>query len=269
MARAADQRRPTGAPVQAVSRTMETLELLVGARQGMTVAQLAQALGVEKSIASRLLASLLADGYLIRNSEGERYELSLRLISLASRHADRIGFPAVCQPVLQALSEETGELAQLSVAERDELVLAAHAQSRKRGVAILPTLGTNVTPHATASGKAWLAGFDDDRAIEIALGHGLRALTPLTITSIDKLLAELRKVRADGFATATGEFVEEVSALALPIGMTRFGRVIGTVAVSAPTSRINRDDRDQLEAIRRAAAELEAIWPSDAVRLAG
>jgi IclR family acetate operon transcriptional repressor len=258
--------RRDGAPIQAVGRTLDALEFLAGASDGVTVLQLAEQLGVEKSIASRLLASLLDREYVVRDPVTDSYRLSLRLLGVAARYADRTGFPAICQPSLEALSQRTGELVQLSVVDGDHLFLSAYAQARQQ-LAILPALGHNKSLHATASGKAWLASLPEDEAIGIALGHGLKPRTERTITQVGTLIAELDRVRADGYALARAEFTDEVNSVAAPIGGARLGVVVATVAVSAPAGRLGEERVAELAPLVAATGtELEAIWPIGALR---
>jgi DNA-binding IclR family transcriptional regulator len=256
------------APIQAVGRTLDTLELLAGAKDGVSVLGLAESLQVEKSIASRILASLLDRGYVTRDSINDTYRLSLRLLGLSSRFADRIGFPGICQPLIQALSKETKELVQLSIVDGDALVLAAYAQGRHQ-LSIVPALGTNISLHATASGKAWLASLPEEQAAEIALRHGLVPRTEKTVTELSALLDELKRTREKGYGLAVSEFSDGVNAIAIPIGAERLGGVIATVAVTAPTNRLPAKPAKQVEAIaalvRQTAAELEKIWPIGAL----
>jgi DNA-binding IclR family transcriptional regulator len=266
MPQATKMKRPRdAAPIQAVGRTLDTLELLADEVEGVSVLQLAETLGVEKSIASRLLASLSARGYVDRDSANDTYRLSLRLLGVASRYADRIGFPGVCQPALESLSQETKELVQLSVVDHDALVLSAYAQARQQ-LAILPALGRNVNLHATASGKAWLASLPEKEAVEISLKHGLNSRTKRTVTEISSLLKELDRARDKGYAVAFGEFTDDVNSVACPIGGRRLGRVVATVAVSAPASRLPRNRVEAVASLVRSAAdELEVLWPLGAV----
>lgn len=256
----------TGAPIQAVARTLDTLEILADTPSGVTVVQLSERLEVDKSIASRLLSSLLDRGYAEREPGTERYRLSLRLLGVAARYADRIGFPATCQPLLEALSGQTRELVQLSLVDGDALVLSAYAQARQQ-LAIMPALGRNVALHATASGKAWLASLPGDQGLEIALRHGLTPRTERTITEVAALVAEFERVREAGYALAEGEFTNQVNSIAFPIGAERLGVVVAALAVSAPASRMDRERLTELApTVREAAAGLEAIWPVGAVR---
>lgn len=258
----------TAAPVQAVERTMRTLELLADTPAGLTVLELADSLQVDKSIASRLLGSLATQGYVVRDADTQRYELSLKLPALASRYADAVGFPAACEPVLQDLASKTRELIQLSAVEQGELVLVAVSRSRHALAIMPPRLGTNIALHATASGKAWLASLDDEQAARVALRHDLRPLTAHSITTVQGLLSELAAIRKRGYATAEGEYVEGVNAIACGVGNERFGKTVGVVALSAPATRLGPDDfAEHAERLREAATQLESVWSVDAVRL--
>jgi DNA-binding IclR family transcriptional regulator len=260
-----------GAPVPTVARLLDVLELLADAPAGVTVLELANELGVHKSVSSRILATLLQRGYVVRDEGSDRHELSLKFFALASRNTNRMGFPAFCQPTLQTLADEIEELVQLSVVEREGLVLTAFAQTPdRRRLAVWPALGTVLAPHASASGKVWLASMPDEHAVEIALRHGLEPLTPHTITTLDRLLRELATVRRDGYGIAVSEWIEDVSAISFGIGVERFGGVVGAITLSGPTTRTSRERLVEIAPrVRRAAAELETIWPTHAVRLAG
>ena len=262
-----DPKDVRGAPVQTALRTMETLELVAEAAEGLTVLQLAAALGADKSVASRMLSSLVSSGYVTRDPVSDRHSLSLKLFGLALRNTGRTGFPVVCEPSLQRLSEELGELVQLSAVDDDHLVLVSHSQAKHR-LSVMPMPGRSYPPHATSSGKAWLASMTNERALAIALRNGLVALTEKTITTLDGLLAELDRVREAGFATHDGEAAEGIRAVACAIGQERFGAVVGTVAVSAPSSRVSPEQMAELApAVERCAREIEAVWPADAARL--
>jgi IclR family acetate operon transcriptional repressor len=260
-----------GAPVPTVARLLDVLEMLADAPAGVTVLELGSALGVHKSVSSRILATLLQRGYVVRDEESDRHELSLKFFALATRNTNRMGFPAFCQPTLQALADELEELVQLSVVEREGLVVTAFAQTPdRRRLAVWPALGTVLAPHASASGKVWLASMPDEQAIEIALRHGLEPLTSSTITTLDRLLRELATVRLQGYGIAENEWIDDISAIAFGVGAVRFGGVVGAITLSAPSARTSRARLAEIAPrVRQAATALETIWPTHAVRLAG
>lgn len=231
---------------------------------GLSVSEVAERLQIEKSIASRLLASLAEAGYVERNPRTDLYRLSLRLLALASRFADTRKFPEFCLPLLEPFARHTGELVQLAAVGGDRLYFVARVEGTQR-IQVRSVLGRDIPLHASSSGKAWLASLPEERAVAIALAQGLTPLTPRSITSIDALLAELRAVRRQGYATVDEEFAEGAGGVGAPIGQARFGHVVGAVVLSAPTSRYPVERLHSLaDPLKALAADLEAVWPLDA-----
>jgi DNA-binding IclR family transcriptional regulator len=167
--------------------------------------------------------------------------------------------PAICLPILQALADETDELVQLAVVEDGGLLFVAKAEGPGQQMRMVPLVGLLAPAHATASGKIWLAHLPEAETLAVLARHGLRRLTPRTITSRAKLLAQLREARARGYAIVDEELVEGGRAAAAPI--LAGGRVVGAVAVSGPTFRLSLARLHRIAPrIRRAAEELEAVW---------
>jgi DNA-binding IclR family transcriptional regulator len=103
-------------------------------------------------------------------------------------------------------------------------------------VRITPPIGITLPLHCTAAGKAHLA-FDAEGQLKTALPESLKRYTDRTIVDRATLLAQLEAVARDGYAADSGEFIEEVSSVAVPIrDYTR--SVVGSVAVAGPTYRI-------------------------------
>ena len=85
-------------------------------RPELSVTEIAEALGVHKSTASRLAAALERTGFLARS--GKRYRLGVEIIrlgTLALRSSDLV---ATMQPAMEKLSQLTGETINLAVPGR-------------------------------------------------------------------------------------------------------------------------------------------------------
>ncbi len=250
----------SGVRVASVSRAMHVLEAFAGRPEGAALGRLAAKLGYGKASLSKILGTLVREGFVRQDPLTGRFHLSWRLLALAFGHAERVGMPAICLPILQALADETDELVQLAVIEDGELLFVAKAEGPGQQIRMLPLVGIVAPAHATASGKSWLAHLPEAEARAILARQGLRRLTPRTITSRAKLLTQLREARARGYAIVDEELVEGGRAAAAPI--IAGGRVVGALAVSGPTFRLSLARLHRLApSIRRAAAELETIWP--------
>jgi DNA-binding IclR family transcriptional regulator len=249
-----------GVRVTSVSRAMHVLEAFAGHPEGVALSRLAAKLGYGKASLSKILGTLVHEGFVRQDPLTGRFHLSWRLLALAFGHAERVGMPAICLPSLQALADETDELVQLAVVEDGALLFVAKAEGPGQQIRMLPLVGLVAPAHATAAGKVWLAQLPEAEALAVLARQGLRRLTPRTITSRAKLLVQLREARARGYAIVDEELIEGGRAAAAPI--LAGGRVVGAVAVSGPTFRLSLARLHRIAPrIRRAATELEAVWP--------
>jgi len=247
------------ATISAVSRALQAIETLAASPKGLTVSALSQRLGIELSIASRILSTLATDGYVRRDPAGQ-YVLTYRLVATASRFVDELGFVDLCLPLLQELADRTGELVQLALREGDDLWYVAKAEGKQR-IRMLSAIGREAPLHASAIGKAWLGTLGEDDALRLAAARGLKAFTPHTITSLTQLQKELRKVRAQGFGTVVEEYIVGGSGVGAVIQAERAG-VVGAVSLGAPTFRVTREGLVEFGAeVVQLAQRLASIWP--------
>lgn len=252
-----------GARVTSVARAMHVLEAFAGQPEGVPLSRLAGRLGYGKASLSKILATLVREGFVRQDPLTGRFHLGWRLLALAFGHAERVGLPALCLPILQAVADDTDELVQLAVVEGDQLLFVAKAEGPGQQMRMLPLVGVAPPVHATASGKVWLAHLPETEALAIARRHGLPRLTPRTLTSQAKLVEQLRAARARGYAIVDEELVEGGRAAAAPILVA--GRPMGAVAVSGPTFRLSVARLHRVAPrLKRAAAELAAVWPARA-----
>jgi len=246
--------------VASVSRAMRVLEVVAGHPEGAALSRLAARLGYGKASLSKILGTLASEGFVRQDTLTARFHLGWRLLALAFGHAERVGMPGLCLPILQRLADETDELVQLAVVEDGRLLFVAKAEGPGQQIRMLPLVGLVAPAHATASGKAWLAHLPEAEALAILGRDGLRRLTPRTLTSRTKLLAQLRQTQARGYAIVDEELVEGGRAAAAPIVVA--GAVVGAVALSGPTFRLSLARLERLAPrIRRAAGDLAVVWP--------
>lgn len=222
--------------VQSVDRALTILEVL--ARVGEAgVTEIAGELGVHKSTAFRLVATLESHGLVEQNAGRGRYRLGVGLLRLAGATTARLDVVQEARPICRALAAETGETVNLAVlSESSALYLDQIAGSS----ALQPHnwVGQHIPLHATSNGKILLSGLDPER-LESLLG-GLKAYTDLTITRKSQLRKEVDLVREQGYAAAVDELEVGLSAVAAPI-RNAHGDVIASMSVSGPTFRLTEE----------------------------
>lgn len=220
-----------------VERAFELLETVAGAgRDGITLVELAATVPTAMSTTHRYVTTLLNLGVLKRDPAG-RLRLGVRLIALAGSLLGEDALRSTAEPLLEALVEMVGETAHLGVPLGPHMVYVAKVES-PHSVRLVSRIGARAPMHCTAMGKAVLAHLDGERRSAI-LAPPLEVRTPRTLTG-DALLAELDRVRRQGFAVDDEENETGVRCLAAPV-LTSAGEPVGAVSVSGPADRLSRE----------------------------
>ena len=182
----------------------------------LTLAELAGRLPVHRTSTLRLVHTLERHGYLARDGAG-RYRLGPALYELGGLALARLDVRAAARPVLEALAAETGETVQLVVRDGADILVVDGIESAHR-VKVGAGRGERRPLHATASGKCFLAALPEPDAARLLSDLPLTALTPQTLVSAAALRAELRTVRARGYAVNLGESEAGARFVAAPVG---------------------------------------------------
>jgi DNA-binding IclR family transcriptional regulator len=239
-----------GAGVQSVDRALTILERL--ARSGEAgVTEIAGELGVHKSTAFRLVATLEAHRLVEQTEDRGKYRLGVGLLRLAGATTARLDLVQEARPVCRQLASETGETVNIAVlSESSALYLDQVAGSS----ALQPHnwVGQHIPLHATSNGKVLLSGLNRQQCD--AMLSKLSAYTPTTITTKGKLRTELDQVREQGYALAVDELEVGLTAVAAPIRNVH-GDVVASMSVSGPTFRISPERVEEIIAKVVAAAE--------------
>lgn len=218
--------------MQSLRRAFDLLELMGRAGGEMGISELAEASGLPHPTIHRLLRTLVDLDY-ARRRPFRRYALGFRLINLGEQARDVLAVWA--RPFLVRLVEETGETANISMLEGNQLVYLAQVPSRNQ-MRMWIEAGLRVLPHSTGAGKALLAQLPVAAARAMAERTGLPTRTPHTITDVDSLMAELEVVRQRGYAVDNEEHELGVRCIAVALA---HGPTHIALSVSAPASRLD------------------------------
>jgi DNA-binding IclR family transcriptional regulator len=236
--------------LQTVDRALRILLSFDREGQEASLGELASLLGVHKSTASRLAATLRKHGLLERDAATERFRLGPELARLGMLALGDRGLVEIARAPMAELAAETGETVTLSVLHGGELATVVQFDSRYV-VGPANWVGRRTPLHATSDGKVWLAF---GRA-ELPPGR-LQALTDRTHTRRTDLERELELIRRQGWAQAVGELELGLHGVAAPV-IDASGRCRGALSVSGPGYRIEVGDLPQLAAAcRRTAAAI-------------
>ncbi len=223
-----------GGGVQSLGRAFQILEKMADAGGTVGLSQLASEAGLPLPTIHRLVRTLVDLGY-VRQEVSRQYTLGPKLIRLGETSSRMLRSWA--QPYLTELVDALGESANLAMLDHDEIVYVGQVPSR-HSMRMFTEVGRRVQPHCTAVGKAILALEPEGDVRSLLRRTGMPVHTSHTITDPEVFVAELSRVRAQGYAVDDGE--QEVGVRCVAIAVPDAPAPIA-ISVSGPTARMTTD----------------------------
>jgi DNA-binding IclR family transcriptional regulator len=218
----------------AVRLAVRLVELLADRGAPTGVSEAARALGTNKNMAYRLLATLAREGWVTADPAGAGYTLTLRPFRAAARVVNRLDLVAAAEGPMRELRDAIDEYVYLGVLRDDRVLFVRDLRPRAKPVQVAGGVGYDYPLHDNAPGKALLA-WGGEPLLARVLRRGLRPTTPRTIVAPDALRRHLAEARRRGFATDLEENIPGVICLAVPV-FDRDGAVAGTVGITTLTA---------------------------------
>jgi DNA-binding IclR family transcriptional regulator len=237
--------------VRAVERALQILSCFDDEHPARGVSDIAQAVGLHKATAHRIVTTLLNHGYLERATDGQKYQLGLQLADLGFRVIRRMDLRREALPYMTQLVQRWDEACDLGIFDRGhvfyiEVIQGSHA------LTIAAAVGQRLPAHCTASGKLFLAHLPPHE-LDALLSRPLVAYTDKTITSPAELRRQIEVIRQQGYGFDDEEYEVGIRAVSAPI-RNQEGTVIAAMSMPGPTSRMTLDRIPEIvEAIKEAA----------------
>lgn len=223
--------------VQAVERALTLIEILAEQEVPMSLGDLAEKADLKPSTAHRLLATLMARGFVDQDDDA-KYRLSMKLFRIGNAATYATDVRKVAAPFMQELLEKCNETVNLAVLDRGEVVYIDQLESNNIVVVrMFARVGNRGPAYCTGSGKVLLAGLSDEEFERYLSKVEFKRFTTDTITDPRMLAREIERVRKDGYALDLGERDEGVRCVAAPI-KNHEGRTVAALSVSGPSMRM-------------------------------
>jgi len=224
------------ARIQSIDRAVGLMHAVAALPRGeATLAAAAERVGVNRSTAWRLLATLQHHGLVERDEESNSYAIGAVAFQLGSA----AGVDAIVRAAHQTIAElagATGETAALAVPRELALVYVDQVAASDRDEA--SWLGRGAALHATSAGKAYLAWLPPEEAMA-ALPRPRERHTHTTLVDERALRHEFARTRERGFGSCRGEREADSWGVSAPV-IGAAGRPIAVVSVWGPSARVGR-----------------------------
>lgn len=240
-----------------LAKGLSAIETFTADKPRQSIAQVAAASGLDRATARRCLLTLAHLGY--ADYDGKFFTLTPRIMRLGTACLATMPLPQIVQPWLDKLSDDLGESTSVSIRDDSEIVYVARAAQRKV-MSISLTPGSRLPAYCTSMGRVLLAALPEEEAAAVLNAAPLIARTPRTLTSPDAVLAELRKVRAQGHAVIDQEVELGLISIAVPIYDAR-DRVVAALnlGLSSHSVQVNTLATLYLDKLREIQSELRQV----------
>lgn len=243
--------------VKSADRALRILELLTRERRRLAFAELAAVLGYPKASLHALLQTMTQANWLDFDRSSRGYTLGIRVWEVGAAYLAMAPQWSRAKPILGRVRDATTETVQLAVLDGFEVLYVVKVDGL-HSLRLDSAVGQRLQPHATGVGKALLASLPDATLAAWTRMRPLERYTERTITDPDLLLAELNRVRRQGFAVDNEERTAGVACVAVGVH-DRTGACVAAVSVSAPAFRFGEPERKAaLRHLYAAAQELSA-----------
>lgn len=219
---------PAAEPPSILSKAFDLLRAFNSSSRVMTLSELSRASGLPKSTVHRLIARLIDLGAVEQHRSG--YVVSLDLMQLAA-NTPAGGMRDLALPYLAALHRWSGHGVELAVLRQFDVVFL-EKMARPETPAHRGGVGSRLPANCTALGKM-LMSWEDLDDLESFLPRPMPLMTAASLTDVDDLVVELRRIRGDGIAHERDEAQPGLSSVAVPIVIHEFA--VGAVSVTHPT----------------------------------
>lgn len=239
--------------IASLEKGIRILELL--ARHGeLSVSEAARLMDTNRAGSHRFIATLKDLGYVEKNSAG-KYQPTLKIMNLATKVANRFEIRRIAKPYMHRLSMMFKETINLGLFKNQEIIHIDKIDSLEV-LRMDSALGDKAPAYCTGLGKSILAFLPEHELTHYIDNTDLVALAPNTITDKKEFLAELARIRQNGYALDDEEMTIGLRCIAAPI-FDHNAYPAYAISISGPAMRLtHRALEDMKEILLTASREL-------------
>lgn len=238
----------------AAEKTLSLFELMCCSQdENFSVTDLTRLADTSKTSVYRMLQTLRANGLVDYIPQFKKYRVSWKIVQMGAAVVAKTSLQKLIRPLMERTALAMKETVNLAVLQGTEVIYIDKIDSPAFLRADL-RVGTKVPVYCSALGKVLIAGHSEDQLKDL-LPEKLPSHTKNTITERGRLIAELEKVRKNGYSVDRQEFIEGITAVGAPIVDSR-GKIAAAISVAGPSLRITEDRVPEIgTALREIALE--------------
>ncbi len=222
--------------VNSVINALRIVRSFTHAQPVKRVKDISEELDLPKSTVSRLISSLVSEGFLAKDTDSSAYLLGPSIFTLGGIYLTSTHIFQEVTPVLTNVSFETKESVHISIL-KDYNVLYFNKSIGPYYSELESEIGIEQPAYLTSSGKVLLAG-KDETYIENMLKDETVSFPVHSKEKIIKFKEELVQIRRQGYSLNIGLLKKDNYSIAVPV-YDEYGEVACAISIIAPVSRMS------------------------------
>jgi DNA-binding IclR family transcriptional regulator len=224
--------------LSSVTSAIRILKEFGGDDTEIGISELAKRLGVAKSTVYRLATTLVAEGFLEKNPENEKYRLGVGLFSLGAQVRRRMDVSTEAKPQLMELRSSTNETSHLAILN-GALIVYINSLESFHAIRMRSETGVSKPAFCSAEGRAMLAFMPRD-VVERVLAEPMAPRTARTIVDPAEVGRRIERAALEGYAIEEEETEVGMLSIAAPV-RNATGAVVASLGISGPNQRLTAD----------------------------
>jgi IclR family transcriptional regulator, pca regulon regulatory protein len=252
-------RRDTGPDfIEALARGLDVIRAFRPHQPAMSLAAVADAAGLPRPTARRILLTLEELGYVRQADAG--FGLTPRVLELGMSYVLSRNLWEVARPHMEALVARTHESSSIAQLDGSDIVYVARVAVPKI-VTLAVTIGTRFPAMPTSLGKVLLAALPLADAERVLAEPSRSGINPPWLPDAAERAAALREVRARGWALTDEQLAPGIRSVAVPL-RDGDGTVIAALNVNSHAAETPLDvlTGQHLPLLIQAAGAISADW---------
>ncbi len=233
---------------KSLTRGLQILKEILFSNKPLTANALCQKLDIDKSTMSRLITSLMSEGF-IKYLGNSKEIIKADILDIMTSKAFYEILVERTQDLLEDIFNLSNECTHLAVMQNDSLLYLNQVDNSTRVIKMRNTIGAHAPLHCTALGKIILAYSSFDiKSLE------LNEYTKYSVKKHMYLKKELEIIRTNSYAIEIEEYEYGLSSLSLAIFSSE-KEFLGAVGISGLSARL---DKNALESYAKEILKLSS-----------
>lgn len=257
-----DSSNPLHKGIQSIDRTTKIISYIASYNvEGVRLVDISSSLNLSRPTTYRILQFLVAEGWVMRPQNSQKYFLGHSLFELGLTAAPQFKFRDLCQPSLERVARKTQHVSFLTIRSGIDAISIARSKGASFELAALQ-VGVHRPLGIGAGSLALLMHLSDDEVLKIVMKNA-RRLRSFADTNTSTILENVKLCRSQGFASHDQRILRGHSGAAVPI-LDVAGNILGAISITVAAPSIPQQELYEIISIlRKESKNIKTLLSSD------